>query len=196
MPLETEIKFLGVDFDALRNALREAGADYQGRYFERNAVLDYLDRSLKARGALLRLRDGASCVLTLKLPGDGNRQGLKELDERQTIVKDFDDTLSIFEGLGLRPAFWYEKIREKWRLGRVEVDLDVLPFGRFAEIEGPADDLEEAVRRLGLSGLESTAASYHDLNLEHRRGQGLPLEDGFAFKPGEAERILKDSLIP
>lgn len=191
MPLEREIKFIGADFNALRGALKAAGADFQGRYLERNAVFDYPERSLKARGALLRLRLGQTCLLTFKQPGEAGDPDFKVMDEREILVGDFEAALAILEGIGLRPAFWYEKIRERWRFGRVEVDMDQLPFGRFVELEGPADDIGEAARRLGLSELTSTTASYHGLNREYRRENDLPDEDGFAFEPGEAERILK-----
>lgn len=196
MPLERELKYLGADFDVLREHLQQAGANFQARYFERNAVLDDARGSLKARGMLLRLRQGNSCTLTLKLPlQPGRSSEFKELEERETVVGHFEAMLSILEGLGLKPAFWYEKVREKWSLSRVEVDLDVLPFGRFVELEGPAEAIEDAAIRLGLSEFEVSTASYHALNFEHRRRQGLPQRDGFAFKPGEAQRILREVSI-
>jgi adenylate cyclase class 2 len=196
MPLERELKFLGADFDVLREDLQQAGANFQARYFERNAVLDDGQGSFKARGMLLRLRQGASCTLTLKLPAQAESVGdFKELEERETTVGDFDAMLSILDGLGLRPAFWYEKVRETWRLGQVEIDLDELPFGRFVEIEGPAEAIEKAAQSLGISNLATSTASYHALNSEHRRQLGLPLKDGFSFKPGEAQRILLEGRI-
>lgn len=194
MPLEQEIKIIGTDFDVLRKALQDAGADFQARYFERNAVLDDAQRSLKERGMLLRLRQAKECVLTLKIPLAGSNE-IKEMDERETRVEDFDVTLSIFQGLGLRPAFWYEKIREKWRMDTVVIDLDELPFGRYVEIEGPVEGIRDTVRRLGLEGLETTSDNYHQLNLRHRREHGLPEKEDFVFEPGEAGRILEKRSI-
>jgi adenylate cyclase class 2 len=191
MPLEQEIKFIEVDFHALRAALQEAGFDFQSRYFERNAVLDDAEGSLRAGGNLLRLRSADTCTLTVKLAvGSGESENLKQMDERETEVGNFEAMLSILEGLGFQPSFWYEKIRESWRLGRVEVDLDVLPFGEFVEIEGPQEEIEVAVGRLGLKGHASTVENYHELNLAYRKEHGLPLESGFVFEPGEVERIL------
>lgn len=194
MPVEREIKIIGADFGALRKALQEAGADFQGRYFERNAVLDDESRSLKQKGILLRLRQADKCTLTLKVPAEEtDAVGFKEMQEHETQLEDFDATLSIFNGLGLRPAFWYEKIREKWLMGGLSVDLDELPFGRFVELEGPAEEIREVVSGLGLSGLDATSENYHGLNEKFRKEQSLPQREGFTFKQGEAERILKKS---
>jgi adenylate cyclase class 2 len=194
MPLEREMKIIGADFGALRKALQQAGADFQGRYFERNAVLDDASRSLKEKGVLLRLRQADRSVLTLKIPsGEKDEGGFKDMKEHETLIEDFDAALSIFSGLGLRPAFWYEKIREKWRMGGLTVDLDELPFGRFVELEGPAGEIREAVSVLGLAGLDATSENYHGLNEKYRKEQGLPQREGFTFKQGEAERVLKNS---
>jgi adenylate cyclase class 2 len=194
MPLEREIKIIGADFGALRKALQQAGADFQGRYFERNAVLDDESRSLKRKGILLRLRQADECALTLKIPAEEkDAGGFKDMREHETRIEDFDAALSIFNGLGLRPAFWYEKIREKWRMGGLSVDLDELPFGRFVELEGPAGEIREAVSGLGLSDLDATSENYHGLNEKYRKEQGLPQREGFTFRQGEAERILKNS---
>jgi len=196
MPVERELKIIGADFDELRRALQQEGAKFQARFFERNAVLDDEGGSLRNRGMLLRLRQGQDGSLTLKLPVRKEKNSVfKEMEERETSVGDFDATLLILDGLGLRPAFWYEKIRERWRLGRVEIDLDVLPFGRFVEIEGPAEAIGETVARLGLASLETSSASYHELHREYRLRQGSPAKDGFAFVPGEAQRILSDEGI-
>jgi adenylate cyclase class 2 len=77
----------------------------------------------------------------------------------------------------------------------VEIDLDVLPFGRFVEIEGPAEDIGVTAARLGLASLETSSDSYHELHRAHRLRQGLSAKDGFTFEPGEAQRILRDEGI-
>ena len=73
MALEIERKYLEVDFDSLRQCLRQCGAQGGDVHLERNRIYDLPDGSLRAGHHLLRLRtqewpDHAQNVLTLKLP--------------------------------------------------------------------------------------------------------------------------------
>ena len=73
MALETERKYLGVDFGRLRLALTASGAEDLGAHFESNVVYDTPELSLCAARKLLRVRTQewpgkTRHVLTLKLP--------------------------------------------------------------------------------------------------------------------------------
>lgn len=190
MPLETEIKLPGADHAALRESLQAMGAVCKGRVFESNRVYDTPDRSLKARGVLLRLREkGDAAVLTLKLPPDAQSrreaEGFKVWDERETAVADAAAMAAVLEGLGYVVAFAYEKFRETWALEwpagggeGVEVCLDTLPFGDFVELEGAPGAVEAALARLGLAGAPRSAASYYELHRQWREAQGLQCATG------------------
>lgn len=192
MPIEREIKIVGADFDALRRTLQASGADFQRRVFERNELFDDAAGSLRASGRLLRLRRDGRALLTYKEPAPGEPGGAKVRREVQTLVDDPDAVRGILAGLGLEPALAYEKFRETWRLGHSDICLDWLPFGRFVELEGPADELETLPARLGLDGLEQSGASYHDLNDRARLAAGLPPGGGFAFEPAEREGLARE----
>lgn len=191
MALETELKYLDVDLDAVRQTLHQAGGDFQVRYFEENEVFDNEAGSLRRAGALLRLRRGPQCLLTLKLPA-GGPAGLKSRDERETAVADVDAARAILDGLGYKVAFRYEKVRETWSLAGCSVCLDHLPFGDCVELEGTPGAIRAAAERLGLAAGRSTDRDYHALHRDHLRRRGLPEEDGFVFPARERELILAD----
>ncbi|WP_461209974.1 class IV adenylate cyclase [Desulfocurvus sp. DL9XJH121] len=190
MPMETELKYLDADLDAVRSSLHALGADFQARRFETNEVFDDAKKSLSGRGVLVRLRSDGRNILTLKQPPDEPvPQGVKAMLEEETQVDDPWAVRALFTALGLRRAFSYEKLREEWEYGGCHICLDHLPFGDFVEIEGEPEALRAAARDLGLDALETSTANYHQLNREHRARLGLPHEDGFAFDPDEAERL-------
>lgn len=182
MPLETELKYLGVDLPALRARLQALGADFQARRFERNLVFDDAARSLRQRGILVRLREDGRNFLTLKRPPAGPvPEGVKAWDERETELTDPGAVQAVLETLGLAVAFVYEKEREEWAFGGCHICLDHLPFGDFVEIEGEPEALFAAARDLGLDGHETSTKNYHQLNREHRAAHGLPGDDNFTF---------------
>lgn len=196
MGLEYELKFIGPDLDALRARLAAAGAHRKSEaYFERNLVFDLPGRTLKAAGTLLRLRlkGGEDAVLCVKRPVKSSGL-LKAYEEHQTTVGSFEATRELLEGLGYRVALTYEKVREKWVLGEVEACLDTLPFGDFVELEGAEEDVLAAAEKLGLSGLTTSRATYHDLNREHRSQNGLPADESFVFPEGAFKESFNKSL--
>lgn len=193
MALETELKFRKPDLTRVRENLRRIGARSEGARFERNLVFDDAESSLRRQNMLLRLRQVAGgCVLTFKQPpaGPGGEPGrAKVLDERETAVADFESMLGILAGLGFKPVFAYEKVRETWKLGGAAICLDRLPFGHFVEIEASENEIVRLAAELGLSLEDSTAENYHEINRRHREALDLPPQDSFVFLPEEAERL-------
>ncbi|MDY7000754.1 MAG: class IV adenylate cyclase [Thermodesulfobacteriota bacterium] len=193
MALETELKFLEVDFKVLRQKLKDLGADYGGRFLERNAVFDDGEARLREKNILLRLRKDKDVVLTLKRPAGREDSRVKVREEFEVRVEDFDATKEILHGLGYEVWFWYEKVREKWRLGACEVCLDSLSFGQFVEIEGPETEISALAVKLRLDKHPASAKTYHELNLEYQKANRLPLDHNFVFEPGAHERLLRNS---
>ena len=191
MALEIEIKYLDVDHDALRRRLGELGGLPLGCGFECNVVYDDAARSLKARGTLLRLRE-VNCryTLTLKRAANVAPSAAKIYDESETEVLNAPALREILAGLGYAPALRYEKIRESWSLLGCEVCLDTLPFGNFAEIEGPEADIMACALALGLPQTAASKATYHELNRQHREANALPAEDSFVFNDADKARLL------
>jgi len=192
MALETELKFLGVDFTVLRQRLKDLGADSRGRFLERNAVFDDQKAGLRERNILLRLRRDKEVVLTLKRPAGQESSRVKVREEFEVRVGDFEAMREILRALGYEVWFRYEKIREKWRLGPCEVCLDTLPFGEFVEIEGPETEIAALSVKLGLDKHPASAKTYHDLNLEYQKANNLPLDHNFVFDPAARERLIQN----
>ena len=192
MPLETERKYLDVDMERLRLALEECGAVCHGIHWEENMVFETTPPSLLPSRRLLRLRTQAwpdgrrRHVLTLKLPAAGSVT-FKVREERETVVQDAAVMRGILEGLGYAVRARYEKIREPWAFDGVEIAMDVLPFCRVVELEGPQDAIVRVASLLGLDKSPFSVKSYHELHQEWRRAKGLAPEESFVFDERERE---------
>ncbi len=168
MNLEIEVKFLGVDFDTLREELKRNNSSMLYRYFEENIVFDTEDKKLKKNNMLLRLRRGMTNVLCLKKrPQKLNEsRDFKIREEYEVEVDDFKVARDIFINLGFYESFKYEKIREVWSLDDCFIFLDELPFGRFVEIEGGKESISHVAQKLKLIQYPSTNKTYYQLYLE------------------------------
>lgn len=193
MPMETELKYLDADLDAVRDRLHALGADFQARRFESNTVFDDGVRSLKERGVLVRLRDDGRNILTLKRPPQGPvPEGVKAWDEQETEVAVPAAVRELLATLGYGPAFAYEKVREEWGFMGCHICLDHLSFCDVVEIEGEPSAIPKAAEALGLDVLVSSTANYHQLNREYRERNGLPPQEGFTFGEDEAKRLREE----
>jgi len=136
MAQEIEVKFALKDRPGLVRRLHEIGAQkLYAETFEDNIVLDRRGE-LRTRGSLLRVRKfGRYALATYKGPMafDG---GVKMREEVQTGVESFELAIQLFDSLGFKPVFRYQKFREVWRVKEVEVVLDRTPIGDYFEIEG------------------------------------------------------------
>ncbi len=141
--------------------LREIGAALCGAEFEENTL--YQGAGLDPQRSALRLRRaGGRAVLTYK-ERDASASEIKRHREEETQVENAGALAAILAALGYRPALVYEKRREVWRVGAVEVVVDELPFGLYLEIEGEEETILEAERSLGLKETEVEMATYPEL---------------------------------
>ena len=167
--------------DALLRRLAELGCTPEGlEEFEENIL--YTGDALDARTSILRLRrTGTRALLTYKerLVSDS---AVKRRREDETEVGDPDALASILEGLGLRPTLVYEKRRTTWRVAGVELVIDELPFGLFAEIEGDEQAIEEAERLLHLTDADAVDDTYPALTARHGTPNGGLVEARFEPK--------------
>ncbi len=181
-PYEIELKFLVRDLEKLESRLSALGATrLRTPGLERNLLFDDESGSIARRGGILRLRkDNTGVTLTLKLPASDlppeELKAAKIRREFQTRVEDFDAMRSILEGLGYRVWSGYEKERREYALGNVTVSLDVMPFGRFVELEGPLDEIQRLARSLGLDLEKRITRGYISLFVEARERIGFEEE--------------------
>ena len=196
---EIEAKFYLHDHTPVRRRLKALGASLLSeRHREHNLSFDTPDGRLKAAREVLRLRQDDQAHLTFKRRLDRPEERL----ETEIVVKDFEATKALVEALGYQVVAAYEKFRETYSLGPVEVMLDELPFGRFVEIEGASvQDLKEAAASLGLAWDRRLPETYLALFDGLRRKLQLPFIeatfDNFADRAPITARDLgaQDSLI-
>ncbi|HJY86951.1 MAG TPA: class IV adenylate cyclase [Candidatus Acidoferrales bacterium] len=204
---EIEIKLRVADVPGLRRRLVRLGLRpaQTGRVFERNTLFDTPQGGLAKHGQLLRLRRielphrqrGASkaapdaALLTYKGPTErvappevapGRHYKIRQ--EFETGVSDPDRLQLIFEALGLRGWFRYEKYRTSFELPKslgwaegLKVELDETPLGNFLELEGPPAAIDRLAGLLGYRPADYLTRSYLALYLDQCRKQGVPAGD-------------------
>lgn len=164
--VESEIKLRTAGAEPARQALARLGAALvRSRHFEDNVLFDDAHASLRARGSLLRLRrTSKGGVLTFKGP---RRivEGVKTREEIEASSSEPDALQAIVESLGLHPVFHYQKYRETYGWGDVEIVVDETPVGTFLELEGPLDAIHAAAAALGYGPADYITDSYAGLFL-------------------------------
>lgn len=175
---EREIKFYLQNLDAIRERVRMCGAkETRPRILERNLRLDTADRRLQKGGRLLRLRQDDQVWVTYK----DNAQvedGILARTEIEFKADDLAVAKKLFEALGFQVVVLYEKYRQVFKIGDVEVTLDELPFGNFMEIEASNNVLIEGVAQmLGLDWSKGILTNYLGLFEIAKRNADLPFND-------------------
>ena len=164
--LECELKFRlagARDHANLRAKLRALGGTHEGAYDEENVRFTGPGKSTRNTSLRLRIVDGGSTgILTAKGEARYLRR-IKIREETEVPVGDAHAMRDLLETLGFVVAFTYAKHRSSWRLDGVQVTLDVLDFGWFAEIEGPAERLETVAHALGLDPSAAIPDSYSSM---------------------------------
>src|SRR5437763_12361653 len=184
MAQEIEIKFPLRDRQELTRKLHDLGGQrLYPETFEDNIVLDRRGE-LRTRGALLRVRKfGKYALATYKGPMS-IEGGVKSREEVQTGVESFELAIQLFDSLGFKPVFRYQKFREVWRLREVEVVLDRTPIGDYFEIEGPMETIRNVAAELGMNMEQAIRQTYADLYRQARRTRS-DLGENMIFPPEE-----------
>jgi len=175
---ELEVKFYLRDLSALERKLKDIGANLvQPRVFEINLRYDTQDGELTRWGRVLRLRQDAQAVLTYKGPS----QPGQDVNIRQEIefnVSDFTAARHLLEALGYVIVVTYEKYRTTYTLDNLEIVLDEMPFGYFAEIEGPdAASIQEMAGKLDLDWGARCTDSYLAIFRTMKENRGITFRD-------------------
>jgi adenylate cyclase, class 2 len=163
---ETEIKLRMPGPGPARQAVTRLGAaPVRARHLEDNLLLDDDRSTLVRSGRTLRLRRTPdAAVLTFKGPRN-DREGVRSRPEVEVEMKpsEADALEAILRGVGLKPTFRYQKYRETYRLGDVEIVVDETPIGTFLEIEGPPAQIHAAAAALGKGPRDYITDSYAGL---------------------------------
>src|SRR5437879_2800668 len=160
---EVEIKFQVDDLTTLARKLRSAGFKIKTkRTHEMNVLYDFADGRLRKRGDVLRIRQyGEKWTVTHKSKGTTGRH--KTRTELETEVSDGQQLADIFEAIGLKPTFRYEKFRAEWTDANGDVVVDETPVGNIAEIEGDPEWIDRTAKNLGIADADCITKSYPEL---------------------------------
>ena len=115
----------------------------------------------------------------------------KVRDEIEAEIKDSANLIKIFEGLGMRGWFRYEKYRTTYQLPAAKtwargllIELDETPIGTFVELEGPPHAIDRAATELGYTKSNYILTNYLSLYAEDCRRKGQQPENMlFGNKP-------------
>jgi adenylate cyclase class 2 len=182
MPQEIEVKFPLKDRHELLRRLHDIGGQrLYPETFEDNIVLDRRGE-LRTKGSLLRVRKfGKYSIATYKGPMS-IEGGVKSREEVQTGVESFELAIQLFDSLGFKPVFRYQKFREVWRVRDAEVVIDRTPIGEYFEIEGPIDLIRSLAGELGMEMEQAIRQTYADLYRQARRTRA-DLPNDMVFSP-------------
>jgi len=152
------------------------------RHFEDNWLLDTADKTLLKQGAALRIRSAdEKGWLTYKGVVRDSDSPVKVREEIEVETADPVRMFELFERLGFRRSFRYQKYRTGYSLsveGRdLKVVLDETPMGNFIEIEGDESTVARVFEAAGFSTGEIVRESYPELQASRCRDRGVPLED-------------------
>jgi adenylate cyclase, class 2 len=160
---ETEIKLRVPGVAAARSLLRRAGFRVsRRRVFEANTTYDTAERSILGASSLLRIRTaGKLATVTFKgAPVPGRHKTREELELE---VSDAAAMAAVFDRLGLKPGFRYEKYRTEFRAPGGAAMLDETPIGVFLELEGPPEWIDRTADAMGFRADQYITASYGGL---------------------------------
>jgi adenylate cyclase, class 2 len=148
--LEIEAKFLEIDKNALIKKLQELGAEDKGE--DKLSEMIFYDQTgdwLKTGRTFVRIRSSSKeTLLTYKNHFDDSASGVTEIE---TKVQDAERMKGILEAVGLVMKRKQEKIRHKFLLDNVIIDIDTWPkIPAYVELEGQSEeDLKNLADKLG-----------------------------------------------
>lgn len=149
---EIEAKVLEINRKEIEKKLKNVGAKKHGTIKMKAAYFDFPAGSLKKQGKVVRLRlEGKDAVFCLKCRKAKSK--LKNMEELETKVENFNETKKMLLGLGLLQEREFSKTRTSYKLGKASIELDKMPgIPLFLEIEAPSEKLViQTAKKLGFT---------------------------------------------
>jgi adenylate cyclase class 2 len=178
--IEREVKLLFANVEEARRAIVAAGATpLRDRRLQDDALFDTDAQSLANLGCVLRIRAERreaglrSDLVLLTFKGPVQPGAMKIREEHETAIVDGDVLVRVFEALGLRVWFRYQKYREEFGLPDVTIAIDDTPVGTFVEAEGDERAILSLTAALGRAPADFILDSYRGLFLKRREQFGL-----------------------
>jgi adenylate cyclase, class 2 len=168
--METEVKVLDIDSDAVIDTLTTLGAQrvfdgvLRAVFFDRGTVLRDEEKTLRVR------TDEERSIIAVKVRHASSEH---KVSEEYEFSGSFDDALAALRALGFEPYARSEKHRTSYALDDVRIDidryLDDSSVPPFLEVEGPAEAIEPTIRALGLTGHRRVSWSGQTLREHYAR---------------------------
>ena len=134
---EIEIKLKIPDETLVKSRIKQSGAKYIGKFFQRDIWFDTEDKQFKRKGKGFRIRQQKG-EITLTLKDEQTFGKVRKAEELEVAVDNFKNTFEILRRLGFVVDVEIKKEREIWVLGNIELALDIVEkLGIFLELEGP-----------------------------------------------------------
>jgi adenylate cyclase class 2 len=173
--IETEVKLHVADVtDFLKRLRALTPIELSARHFEDNFVLDFDENGLRFQSCLLRVRitDRGASITFKGPPREGG--AFKVREELETAVGNGDIAILIFERLGMKVWFRYQKYRREFAVGHdvppganVHVAYDETPIGDYVELEGSEDNIRKVAEAMGFNESQFIRLSYYSLFREY-----------------------------
>jgi len=164
---EIEIKFKIENPIFIKKRLKNSGAKFISKAFEKTLRFDTPDNLLERNKKFLRIKTGFKNVITLKKKIPSKK--FKEREEIEFEIGDPKKMKIILENLGFTKVRIMEKYREKWCFNNTEIVIDKLPMGYFIEIEGNKKSIKRVAKFLKLDFKNRITKTYWDLWDEFRK---------------------------
>ena len=160
---EYEGRVLNIDKASVQQRLTDLGAGLVAKKNYRRYVFNTIP-AVKNRWVRLRT-DGQKTKLTVKEITKATVDGVQEWE---TVVDDFETTLTMLEKMGLKPKGYQENKRELYNLDGVKLSIDEWPgLKPLLEIEGHSKaEVYDMLDRLGLDSGQFTANSISQIYLD------------------------------
>jgi len=168
---EIEVKILDINVQEVRRKLLDLGAE---KVFDGEVhfiVFDFPNETLRKEFKHLRVRKvGNQTELCLKEKGENSK--FKTQIETEVTTSNFEDTLSIFQKIGLKIFHDRRKHRESYKFKNIKFEIDnwegVPPF---LEIEATTEeDVQEYVEKLGFTMEQASDMNGFQVNKHYKNG--------------------------
>jgi adenylate cyclase class 2 len=146
MKSEIELKFFPVVKDEMRAKLKAAGFTLARPEFLMKRVVFHIPDCSDTWGRVRQESDRVT--MSIK---QNTGYGLTDTKEVELAVDSFDNAIVFMEAAGFHRASYQETLREVWRNGDVEADMDQWPgLDPWIELESDSEDtIHETCKALG-----------------------------------------------
>ena len=144
--MEYEYAFKKYNKKKIISKIQKLGAEFFGHFIFKVIVFLHPQEGNKT---YIRIRDeGYKCTMTTKTKSNKSQFSI----ENEVIIDDFNEAVKILYSLGCKKKYYYEKMREIWKIKDTEIIFDIGPgVPEIMEIEAKNKRiLDNLVKQFGI----------------------------------------------